>query len=314
MNQLDTLHIFQRVAELASFSGAARQLGLPNATVSLAIQQLEQMLGTRLLQRTTRRVQMTRDGEAFYARSKELLDDFESLRGMFTAGDKALTGKLRVDMSSAMAREVVLPALPDFLDRHPQLEIELSASDRRVDLVSEGFDCVMRTGTLHDSSLVARPIGHLAQINCASPAYIARYGMPRTLDDLAQHKLVHYRQVLGGRSPGWEWFDGRQTHFVPMSGSVTVNSTETYDAACQAGLGLIQLPLVGARKRHLLEEGVLVEVLPQYRPAPMPLSLLYASRRHVPARLAEFMDWLHSLVYPLTEEGSQRVQPVRQSA
>lgn len=303
MNQLDTLQIFQRVAELASFSGAARQLGLPNATVSLAVQQLEQMLGTRLLQRTTRRVQMTGDGEAFYRRSKELLDDFESLRAMFRYGGRALTGKLRVDMSSAMAREVVLPALPDFLARHPQLELELSASDRRVDLVSEGFDCVLRTGTLDDSSLVARPIGHLVQVNCASPAYLERYGVPRTLEDLAGHKLVHYRQVLGGRSPGWEWFDGKQTHYVPMDGRVTVNSTETYDAACLAGLGMIQLPLVGANKRRLLEQGALVEVLPDYRPAPMPVSLLYASRRHVPARLAEFMDWLHALLFPLTREG-----------
>ena len=303
MNQLDTLQIFQRVAELASFSGAARQLGLPNATVSLAVQQLEQMLGTRLLQRTTRRVQMTVDGEAFYRRSKELLDDFESLRGMFRAGGKALAGKLRVDMSSAMAREVVLPELQAFLEQHPQLEIELSASDRRVDLIGEGFDCVLRTGTLDDSSLVARPIGHLVQINCASPAYLERYGVPHTLEDLAHHKLVHYRQVLGGRSSGWEWFDGKQTHYVPMAGSLTVNSTETYDAACQAGLGMIQLPLVGPRKRRLLAQGALVEVLPQYRPAPMQVSLLYASRRHVPARVAGFMDWLHALILPLTQEG-----------
>lgn len=308
MNQLDTLQIFQRVAELASFSGAARQLGLPNATVSLAVQQLEQMLGTRLLQRTTRRVQMTADGEALYQRSKELLDDFESLRGMFREGGKPLSGRLRVDMSSAMAREVVLPALPEFLARHPQLEIELSASDRRVDLVAEGFDCVLRTGALDDSSLVARPIGHLAQVNCASPAYLARHGVPHSLDHLAQHQLVHYRQVLGGRAPGWEWFDGRQVHWLPMAGSVTVNSTETYVAACEAGLGLIQLPLVGAHKRGLLELGTLVQVLPQYRPAPMAVSLMYASRRHVPARLAQFMDWLHALVLPLTEEGGMRPQ------
>ncbi|NQE47199.1 transcriptional regulator [Herbaspirillum rubrisubalbicans] len=303
MNQIDTLKIFQRVAELASFSGAARQLGLPNASVSLAVQQLEQMLGTRLLQRTTRRVQLTADGEAFYRRSKDLLDEFESLRGMFRAGGQPLSGKLRVDMSSAMAREVVLPALPAFLAQHPQLEIELSASDRRVDLVAEGFDCVLRTGALDDSSLVARTIGHLVQVNCASPAYLKRHGTPRTLEDLAHHQLVHYRQVLGGRSPGWEWFDGSQTHTLPMAGSVTVNSTETYYAACQAGLGLIQLPLVGARKRRLLGADKLVEVLPQYRPAPMPVSLLYASRRHVPARLLEFMDWLHALIFPLTQEG-----------
>ncbi|WP_039787179.1 LysR family transcriptional regulator [Herbaspirillum huttiense] len=303
MNQLDTLKIFQRVAELASFSGAARQLGLPNASVSLAVQQLEQMLGTRLLQRTTRRVQLTADGEAFYRRSQDLLDEFESLRGMFRAGGQPLSGKLRVDMSSAMAREVVLPALPTFLAQHPQLEIELSASDRRVDLVAEGFDCVLRTGTLDDSSLVARPIGHLVQINCASAAYLKRHGTPRTLEDLAHHQLVHYRQVLGGRSPGWEWFDGTQTRTLPMAGSVTVNSTETYYAACLAGLGLIQLPLVGAQKRQMLDGGHVVEVLPQYRPAPMPINLLYASRRHVPARLAEFMDWLHALIFPLTQEG-----------
>ena len=232
MNQLDTLKIFQRVAELASFSGAARQLGLPNASVSLAVQQLEQMLGTRLLQRTTRRVQLTADGEAFYRRSQDLLDEFESLRGMFRAGGQPLSGKLRVDMSSAMAREVVLPALPTFLAQHPQLEIELSASDRRVDLVAEGFDCVLRTGTLDDSSLVARPIGHLVQINCASAAYLKRHGTPRSLEDLAHHQLVHYRQVLGGRSPGWEWFDGTQTRTLPMAGSVSSLNVSVATGVC----------------------------------------------------------------------------------
>ena len=208
MSELETIQIFLKVAELDSFSGAARQLGLPNATVSSAVRQLEANLGTRLLQRTTRSVQLTQEGEAFYARSRELVADFDALRTMFRSGADVLTGRLRIDMSVAMAAGIVLPRLGEFMALHPQLLIDLGTADRRVDVIREGYDVVLRTGTLQDSSLVARPLGHYRLVNCASPAYLRDYGTPRTLDDLQRHRVVHYDAQLGGSTPGWEWFDG----------------------------------------------------------------------------------------------------------
>jgi DNA-binding transcriptional LysR family regulator len=296
MNELEAIPIFLKVAELESFSGAARQLGLPNATVSAAVRQLEQMLGTRLLQRTTRRVQMTQEGEAFYLRSREVLDEVDSLRGMFRSGADVLTGRLRVDMSVMMATKLVLPRLGEFMAKHPQLTIDLGTADRRVDLIREGYDCVLRAGVLLDSSLVARPLGSYRQVNCASPAYLAQYGTPQRLDDLVQHRLIHYDAQLGGSAPAWEWFDGAQPHYAPVGSALTVNGTASYEAACLAGLGLIQVPRAGLREHF--DAGRLVEVLPDYQPAPMPLAFVYPTRRHVPARAVAFMDWVAALLAP----------------
>jgi DNA-binding transcriptional LysR family regulator len=299
MNELDTIQVFLKVAELESFSGAARQLGLPNATVSAAVRQLEQQLGTRLLQRTTRKVQMTQEGEAFHARSREVLDEVEALRGMFRSGQDVLRGRLRVDMSVALATELVLPRLGEFMAKHPQLAIDLGTADRRVDLIREGYDCVLRAGVLLDSTLVARPLGSYRLANCASPAYLAQYGTPQKLDDLAHHRLIHYDAQLGGSTAAWEWFDGEQTHYAPMGSMLTVNGTASYKAACLAGLGIIQVPRAGLRE--LIEAGKLVEILPDYRPAPMPVSFVYPTRRHVPARAVAFMDWVAELLKPYLE-------------
>jgi DNA-binding transcriptional LysR family regulator len=306
MDELDNIQVFLAVAELDSFSGAARRLGLPNATVSAAVRRLEQELGVRLLQRTTRRVQMTQEGEAFYARSRALLEEFEDLRAMFRQGADSLAGRLRVDMSVGMAVSVVLPRLDEFLARHPRLQVDLGTADRRVDIVREGYDCVLRAGVLADSSLVARPLGSYRMINCAAPAYLERYGTPHALVDLPDHRIVHYDAQLAGGSPAWEWFDGRVTHRAPVGAALTVNGTAAYAAACVAGLGIAQIPEAGVRDR--LAAGALVEVMPDFRPAPMPVSFVYPSRRHVPARAAAFMDWVAALLAPwlvAARDGSQ---------
>ncbi|MEY4767203.1 MAG: hypothetical protein RI907_3876, partial [Pseudomonadota bacterium] len=185
--QPDTLRVFVRVAELASFTQAASSLGLPKASASMAVQRLEARLGTRLFHRTTRRVQLTPDGQAFYERSKDLLADLDEMQTLFHPASGGLRGRLRVDMPMRIAHEVVMPELPTFLAQHPELNLELSSTDRRVDLVREGFDCVLRVGGLGDSSLVARPVGQAAMVNLASPAYLARHGEPRALADLARH-------------------------------------------------------------------------------------------------------------------------------
>ncbi|MBM7062847.1 LysR family transcriptional regulator [Pseudomonas sp. UL073] len=293
MDRLQAMQAYVRVAELASFTRAAESLGQPKASVSLLVQQLEAHLGTRLLHRTTRKVQMTQDGLAFYERCKDLLADADEVESMFQRDAGQLSGRLRVDMGQALARELVLPRLAEFLRLHPRLELELSCTDRRVDLVREGFDCVVRVGPLGDSSHIARPLGQLSQVNCASPAYLAAYGTPHSLADLAAHRLVHYVPSLGMKPSGWEWFDGERSHSLAIPGSLTVNSTDAYSQACLNGLGLIQVPLSGAWQH--LAAGRLVEVLPQFRPAPLPVALLYPHRRNLSKRVQVFMDWLTQL-------------------
>jgi len=296
MSLLNQMRIFTRVAELASFTRAATDLGLPKASVSTAVQQLENALGVRLLHRTTRSVTLTQDGQAFYERSKDALDDLDDLQTMFQRpATSALKGRVRVDMSTVMARNAVLPRLTELLQAHPLLELEISSTERRVDLVSEGFDCVVRAGTVADPGLVARPIGGMAMVNCASPQYLARQGTPQSLDDLARHQLVHFASTLGAKSSGFEYTDEAGVdHALPMAGAVTVNNAEAYQAACLAGLGLIQAPRAGVRK--LLARGQLVGVLPKYLARPMPRSLVYANRRNQSARVRLVMDWLCGVI------------------
>ncbi|GAB2585702.1 LysR family transcriptional regulator [Dyella jejuensis] len=299
MNRIEAMQIFVRVAELASFTKAADSLGLPKASTSSAVQQLEAQLGTQLLHRTTRKVQMTQDGQRFYERSKDLLADMDELNSMFRQAPQLLSGRLRVDMNSGVARRV-MPRLPQFLRAHPGLEVQLSCTDRRVDVVGEGFDCVVRVGTLDDSSLVVRPLGLFPVINCASPAYLAEHGVPETLDDLAGHKLIHYVSTLGQRPSGFEYLEGAECRYVPMQSLLTVNSIDAYETGCVAGLGIIQVPRAGVL--NLIEAGQLVEVLPQYRAEPMPASLLYAQRRNVSTRVQVFMDWLADTLKPYLDQ------------
>lgn len=290
MNRLDAMQIFVRVAELASFTKAADSLGLPKASISTSVQQLESLLGTRLLHRTTRRVQLTLDGQIFYERSKDLLADMDDLEGLFQQGASNLTGRLRIDMPSGMAKNRILPRLPEFLARHPQLQLEISSTDRRVDVIREGFDCVIRVGKLSDSSLIARPLGKLELLNCVSPAYIARYGEPQTLDDLAHHHLVHYVTTLGAKSTGFEFIQDGELKLRAMNGNIIVNNSDAYSAACLAGFGIAQIPRIGAQE--YIAQGQLVEILPGLRAEPMPVSLLYPNRRNLSRRVQVFMDWV----------------------
>jgi DNA-binding transcriptional LysR family regulator len=297
MNPLEAMQTFVRVAELSSFTRTAESMGLPKASISNAVQRLEAQLGTRLLHRTTRRVQLTQDGQAYLERCRDVLSDLEELQTMFVPGDAALRGRLRVDMSIGVARNVVIPRLPEFLRAHPGLEIELSSTDRRVDLVREGFDCVLRVGTLTDSSLVARPLGRYRLVNVASAAYVKAHGRPRRLDDLQRHRLIHYVPMLGAKSPGFEHVDAEgRTRWLAMPGALTVNNSEAYLHTCLAGLGIIQVPAPGVQP--YLDDGRLVELLPRHVAAPMPVSLLYANRRHLPKRVQAFMNWLAELMRP----------------
>ena len=290
MNKLELLRTFVRVTELSSFTGAGESLGLPRSTVSEHVQALEELLGTRLLQRTTRKVQATQDGRVLYERSKDLLAHMEELEGLFRQDEAQLTGRIRVDLPNMMARDLILPRLPSFMDAHPLIELEISTTDRQVDLLAEGFDCVLRVGAQPDQSVVARLLCSMPMINCVSAGYLQRYGVPLTLADLADHHLVHYVRPLGARSAGFEYQQGNKVQRIPMAGRVTVNSTDGYKSACLGGFGIIQVPALGMGDE--LARGELVAILPDYPAAPLDVSLLYAGQRHLPLRVRVFMEWL----------------------
>ncbi|WP_230353393.1 LysR family transcriptional regulator [Lelliottia sp. WAP21] len=294
MDKIHAMQLFIRVAELESFSRAADTLGLPKGSVSRQIQALENLLGTQLLHRTTRRVSLTQDGMVYYERARDLLANLDELDGLFQHDPASISGRLRVDMPVAVARNLIIPKLPAFLQQYPGIELELSSSDRLVDVVREGFDCVVRVGTLKDSGLIARSLGKLSIINCASPDYLTRFGYPQNLDDLASHAVIHYSVNLGTRPQGFAFFNGDTTHWIKTGGILTVNSTETYQAACIAGLGIIQVPRVGVREA--LRAKKLVEILPQYRAEAMPVSLIYPHRRNLSRRVHLFMAWLTDLM------------------
>ncbi len=293
LDRIDLFRIFTRVVDAASFTRAADLLGLPRSSVSAAIAELEGRVGARLLHRTTRRVSPTHDGIAFYERCLRVIADVEETEGLFRQGIKP-AGTLRIDVPGRIGRLIVAPALPAFLNEYPEINVTLGATDRAVDLIGEGVDCVLRVGSLADSGLIARNIGKLPLINVASPDYLTRHGTPHTVEELKIHWAVNYASPSTGRVEPWEWADCDALQTLPMRSRVTVNSAETYIACCLAGLGLIQIPAYDVRNH--LNAGELVEVLPDYRAEPLPITLLYSHRQHLTRRIQVFADWLSALL------------------
>jgi len=298
MKNLEALNIFARVAEMKSFTLAAESLGIQKGRASMVVRELEKDVGATLLHRTTRTVQLTEDGRVFYTRARDLLAEAEELQSMFSPGDRSLRGRLRVDMPAILAQSVVIPALPQLLDAHPEFELELSSTDRRVDLVLEGFDCVVRLGPLVDETLIARPLGQLRMINAASPLYLARFGVPQTIDDLLVqgHKMVHYMRNFGAKPDGWEYPSGEDYKSLMLPGTMSVNSVPAYHEAGLAGLGLIQ----GGYSALVpyINQGTLVEVLPNLRPKPLEAFFVVAHRRNLSQRVRAFMSWTEEVLKP----------------
>lgn len=290
MDRFDAMRLFTRIVELGSFTQAAEDLQLPRATVTLAVQQLEKRLGARLLHRTTRHVGPTQDGEAYYARCQQLLADLDETEAAFATAGQQPKGKLRVDLQGTLARYFVLPRIGEFFARYPGVELELGMGDRLVDLVRERVDCVMRGGELVDSSMVGRRVAQLAQVTCASRAYLARHGVPRTVDDLRGHRAVNYLSSRTGKPMPLDFVVDGVPRSVQLKGAVSVTDAFAYVACCTAGLGLVQVP-----RYHLepqLADGSLVEVLADCRPAPMPVTVLYPHSRQLSPRVRVFVDWL----------------------
>lgn len=293
MDRIDLFRIFVRVVECSSFTRAADMLGLPRSSVSAAVQELEGRVGARLLHRTTRVVSPTQDGSAFYERCLRLIADVEEAENVFRQ-TATPSGRLRIDVPGRIGRLVIAPALPEFLDAYPEIDIDLGVTDRAVNLVEDSVDCVLRVGPLADSGLIARSLGDLPLINVASPAYLERHGTPETPDDLHDHLAINYASPSSGRIEAWEWVEAGARRTRPMRSRVAVNSAEAYIACCVAGLGLIQIPAYDVR--HHLGAGDLVEVMPAYRAEPMPMTLLYPHRQHLSRRLQVFADWLEALL------------------
>ena len=293
MDRLSTLELFVRVVERASFSAAAADLGISRPVATAAIKDLERRLGTRLLQRTTRHVQPTAEGEAYYRRCVSILADLEDADRNAGGG---VGGLLRVDVPGNLARRLLLPALPAFLAEHPGLTVHIGESERFVDLVREGVDCVVRAGKLDDSDMVVRPLGVMQEITCASPDYLARYGTPGSPHDLDGHMMVGFVSSRTGRAMPLEFQVEGKTLDVMLPSRVLVSGADAYAVAARLGLGLVQAP--HHRFENDLAPGALVEVLADFRPEPTPVSILYASKRHLSPRVRVFVDWVATILGP----------------
>jgi len=287
MDRIDSMRVFTRVVERRSFIRAAEDLDLPASTVTDAVKQLEARLKVRLLQRTTRHVRVTLDGEAYYRRCLSILADIEEAETAFS-GSKP-RGSLHVDVHGAQARRFIVPALPQFFSEYPDIQLYLSETDRYVDLVGEGIDCVLRSGTPKESDLVSRRIALLREVTVASPGYIARFGMPESWNELEGHRMVGFRSsATGGVLPLEFMVDGvAKSVTLPMT--LSVGGGDTYRVAALAGLGLIQVPHYSVQQD--LVDGTLVELLPDAPPAPTPVHVLYPRSRQLSQRVRVFIDW-----------------------
>ncbi|CAH0174678.1 LysR family transcriptional regulator [Pseudomonas mediterranea] len=288
MDQIKAMKVFVRIYERSSFTLAADDLNLPRATLTHTLNQFEAWLGVRLLERSTRKVRPTLDGEAYYPRCVQLLAELEEAELAFRS--VAPKGRLRVDLHGTLARHFVIPALPQFMARYPDIELSISEADRFVDLISEGIDCVLRAGTLGDSSLIGRRVATLRQITCASPAYLRQYGEPKNLDDLSRHRAVNYVSRTTAKQYPFEFMVEGELKEVAIEGALSVFGAEIYAASAIAGLGLIQCPHY--RMETQIQQGLVQEILIDTPPPPMPISVLYPHNRHLSPRVRVFVDWV----------------------
>ena len=288
MDRLDAMKLFARVVDRRSFTKGARDLDIPRSTATQVIKQLEDRLGVRLLQRTTRTVRPTLDGEAYYQRCLSILDDVEDAEGAFRGAEPK--GELRIEVQGSLARHFIMPAIPQFLADHPKITISMSEGERWVDVIQEGVDCVLRYGALPDSDLVARRVTTLDYITVATPDYLMKFGRPESLRDLAGHCAVGLRLITTGALRPFRFVDGAKEFSVDMDCPLSVTGTESFRQAVLLGLGLAQMPIFFITRD--LEEGTLVRVLAEHPGPSAPVSVLYARNRHLSPRVRLFIDWV----------------------
>lgn len=294
MDRLKAMEVFVHVVEQGSFTAAARSMRLPKASATTHVQALEAHVGAKLLHRTTRRVSPTLEGAVFYEHASRMLRELDEIEGSLGRAAVSPTGRLRVDVPAAAGRHIIAPAIPAFLQRYPGLVVELGSTDRPVDLLGEGIDCVVRGGDLHEESMISRKLGDLPVVNCAAPAYLARAGMPRTPEDLREHTFVNFFSAKTGRVFDVELSSGdRELAFLPAH-RVAANDADTWLALALEGLGVLQVPCSSHVREHL-RRGELKPVLPGWSAPPLPMFVLYPPTPYVPARVRAFVDWVVEL-------------------
>lgn len=293
MDKFEAMRVFTRVVEAGGFTKAAESLRMPKATVTTLIQNLEAHLRVRLLHRTTRRVSVTADGAAYYERAVRILAEVEETETALTRSSVNPKGRLRVDVPGSLGRLVIIPALPQFFERYADIELDLGCGDRPVDLLEEAVDCVVRGGELADSSLVARRVGEMYMVTCASPDYLARYGMPQRPEDLERHVAINYFHPKTGKLLDFDFTrDGEQTRIM-LRHLVAVNDSDAYVAAGLAGLGILQAPLFMVQDH--VAAGRLELVLCRWVPDSLPLYVVYPQNRHLSAKVRAFVEWIAEL-------------------
>ncbi|QUY49636.1 LysR family transcriptional regulator [Serratia plymuthica] len=289
-HHLLAIRVFNRVVETGGFTRAADSLRMPKATVTKLIQNLEDHLQTKLFQRTTRSVSVTPEGECYYQRTVKWLAELEQMEGCMTESQSAPQGVLRIDAGGSTARQLLVPALPDFIARYPQIQIDLGVGDRLIDLINDSADCVIRSGPLADSSLIARRLFELEWVTCATPAYLARYGTPKHPCDLELgYPLAHYRHALNDRIQPLHFVDQGKEIDIQHRYHVSVNESNALLAAALAGLGIIQTFRFMAQPH--LDNGELVSLLHDWQPPSEQMYVVYPSNRHLSAKLRVFIDW-----------------------
>lgn len=294
MDQLSAMRAFVRVVEAGTFTRAADLLDIPKPTVTKQIQQLEAHLHAKLLNRTTRRVTVTMDGAAYYERALRVLGEIDELDSSMALSQARPSGRLRVDCSGPLAVQVVIPALAAFHARYPDIQIDLGLSDRPADLLAENLDCAIRGGELHDQSLIARRIGEMLLITCATPDYLARHGTPKHPRDLENgHAIVGYRLAGTSRAMPFTYVDHKETIEVRGDYVVSLNEGSGYIAAALAGLGIIQVPTFMVQEH--IAAGRLVPLLTNWCSSPKPLHIVYPPNRHLSNKVRVFVDWLAEL-------------------
>jgi LysR family transcriptional regulator for bpeEF and oprC len=293
LNKLLAMEVFVQVVDAGGFTRAADHMQLPKASVSTMVAALEKSLSVKLLHRTTRNVSVTSDGAAYYERCLQILSDVREAEESLSRNRASPRGRLRVDCSSSIANDIIIPALPDFFARYPDIALELGCGDRPVDLVEEGVDCAIRGGILPDSNLVARRIGVLQFVTCAAPAYLRAHGMPQHPHDLAQHRCINFFMAKTGKIYDWDFIRGDETIVFGTPSNFAVNDSVAYMRAGLAGLGIMQA--AGYAADPHIAAGALVPVLPDWGTTPIPINVVYPQNRHLSAKVRVFVEWVADL-------------------
>lgn len=293
MDKLQAMEVFVQVVDTGSFTRAAENMQLPKATVSTLIRNLESELDVKLLNRTTRQIGVTTDGAAYYERCLSILADVREAEDALSKSRLSPGGRLRVDVATGLGRHLIIPALPLFFERYPDINLEIGCSDRTVDLIEEGVDCAIRGGALPDSTLIARRLGNLHFVTCAAPSYLSRHGRPEHPHELSRHRCINYFSAKTGKIFEWDFAMGDQRIQVPVPGKIAVNDSDAYVAAALAGLGIAQMP--SFMLRPYVESGQMELVLSDWCIDALPLHIVYPQNRHLSAKVRVFVEWVAAL-------------------